>query len=161
MSEFCVKPIDEALAHAVRATLRDPIYDLPLHVEPATGYGPCRLCLRTFEPGEPRILFLYNPFSGTEQEADFAGPVFIHAGQCDRFAGRAFPPDVAGLPIVLHAYDQEGRRVIRVEPPRGEVSTAIGLLLASEGVAYVHVRNAEAKCFIARVERVATAAAAI
>ena len=35
----------------------------------------------------------------------------------------------------------------------GEVDAALERLLAREGVGYVHVRNTEAGCYIARVER--------
>jgi hypothetical protein len=158
MSQFRIKPIDESLARRVRETLRDPIYGLPLHVEPATGYGPCRLCLRTFETGEPRILFLYNAFSDS-QEADLAGPVFIHAGQCARYDEPSlFPEQVAVLPIVLRAYDTHRRCVFEIAPTPGAVDASLEALFESESVAFVHVRNSEAKCFIARVDRAHAAA---
>lgn len=152
MSQFRVKPIDESLAQRVRETLCDPIYGLPVRVEPATGYGPCRLCLKTFEPGEPRILFLYNAFSGA-QEADLAGPVFIHAGRCEQYGEQSsFPQEIAALPIVLRAYDSHRRCVFEIAPKPGAVDASLEALFESESVAFVHVRNAEAKCFIVRVD---------
>ena len=36
MSSFRIRPIDASLAAQVRSTLRDPIYGLPVHVQPAT-----------------------------------------------------------------------------------------------------------------------------
>ena len=159
MSQFRVRPIDESLARRVRETMRDPVYGLPVRVEPATGYGPCRLCLRTFEPGELRILFLYNPFS-TLQEADVAGPVFIHAADCAPYAeATIFPEEVEPLPIVLRAYDGDRRCVFETAPARGAVAPALESLLDCQAVAFVHVRNAEAKCFITRVDRAVVAAA--
>lgn len=153
MSQFRIKPLDESLARHVRETMRDPIYGLPVRVEPATGYGPCRLCLCTFETGEPRILFLYNAFSAG-QEADLAGPVFIHARQCGQYgAPSLFPEQIAVLPIVLRAYDSHRRCVFEITPKPGAVAASLEALFESESVAFVHVRNAEAKCFIARVER--------
>ncbi len=79
MTAYKVMPISEEIIDHVRRTLTDPIYNHPVRVEVAGpgGYGPCRACLNTFEVGERRILFLYNPFSLT-QESDFAGPIFIH-----------------------------------------------------------------------------------
>lgn len=157
-SEFRIHPIDESLALRVRETLRDPIYGLPVRVEPATGYGPCRLCLRTFIPGEPRILFLYNAFS-TDQEADLAGPVFIHANGCAAYAEQSmFPQEVAALPIVFHAYDGHRRRISEIVPAPGAAAAVLESMLASPNVDFIHVRNTEAKCYIARVERARTTA---
>jgi uncharacterized protein DUF1203 len=153
MTEYRVEPIDTALAQGVRETLKDPIYGLPVHVEPATGYGPCRVCLRTFAPDEPRILFLYNPFS-PHQDADFAGPIFIHAETCAPYPDPAvFPGQVAGLPIVLKGYDADQRCVAQSVPASGGVASALRALLERSEVEYVHVRNNEAKCYIARVVR--------
>jgi hypothetical protein len=153
MSQFRVNPIDESLARRVRETMRDPIYGLPVRTEPATGYGPCRLCLKTFEAGEPRILFLYNAFSAG-QEADLAGPVFIHAGGCERYGEPSiFPEQIAALPIVLRAYDTHRRCIFEIAPKTGAVDASLEALFESARVAFVHVRNLEAKCFIARVDR--------
>lgn len=157
MSQFRITPLDESLVRRVRASLQDPIYGRPLSVEPATGYGPCRLCLRTFAPGEPRILFLFNAFSPT-QEADLAGPVFIHAEHCTPYGESSlFPEALASLPIVFRAYDADRRCLFEVSPKTGGEAAALETLLASPSVAVVHIRNAEAKCFIARVERTQTA----
>ena len=152
MADFRIRPIDESLADAVRKTLRDPIYGLPVQPEPATGYGPCRLCLRTFERGEPRILFLYNPFSAS-QEADTAGPIFIHAERCRPYAhSTTFPHAIARLPIVLRAYDEHRRCRLEMTPSADGVAASLEACLALPGVSVVHVRNAEAKCFIAAVD---------
>ena len=158
MPAYRISPIPNALAHLVRVTLRDPIYNLPVRIEPATGYGPCRLCLRTFSTGEPRILFLYNPFS-TSQEADVAGPVFIHADDCGPYAQDAFPSSIARLPIVLRAYDRDRRCIAEITPTPDDVDLALEALLAKSEVEVVHVRNAEAKCFIAAVNRAGALAA--
>jgi hypothetical protein len=153
MSEFRVHPIDESLARRVRESRKDPIYGLPIRVEPATGYGPCRLCLRTFEPGEQRILFLYNAFSA-EQEADLAGPVFIHAGPCAPYDEPSmFPEDVANLPIVLRGYDRHRRCIAEIIPAAGAAAAILESMFGCASVEVVHIRNTEAKCFIARVER--------
>ena len=49
--QFRIAGIPSDLAAEVRQTLRSPQYGHPAHRETATGYGPCRLCLRTFEVG--------------------------------------------------------------------------------------------------------------
>lgn len=153
MTEFRVEAIDTALAQQVRDTLKDPIYGLPVRIEPATGYGPCRVCLKTFVPSDRRILFLYNPFSA-QQDSDFAGPIFIHADTCAPYSDTAvFPDHVAGLPIELRGYDAEQRCVQRSVPASDGVAAALRALLERADIEYVHVRNNEAKCYIARVVR--------
>jgi hypothetical protein len=153
MAGFRIEPIDPSLAAAVRETLRDPIYGLPVRAEPATGYGPCRLCLKTFEAGEARILFLYNPFS-TEQDAEFAGPVFVHADACAPYADvETFPESIAHLPIELRGYDAQLRRVAHEAPAPDERSAALRRMFEQPAVAFVHARNVEARCFVLRARR--------
>ena len=52
MSAYHVIAIPETLAQKVRTTLKAPGYGHPAHVETASGYGPCRLCLKKFREGE-------------------------------------------------------------------------------------------------------------
>ena len=51
MGAFRFFGIPEAVAREVRESLRAPGYGHPAHREQAHGYGPCRLCLRTFRVG--------------------------------------------------------------------------------------------------------------
>ena len=82
MAGFRVLPIDSKIAEQVRSTLKSPQYGHPAHKELATGYGPCRLCLKQFQTGEEdRILFTYNPFESLDSYPS-PGPVFIHAKSC-------------------------------------------------------------------------------
>jgi hypothetical protein len=48
---FRVMAMRQSTADKVRSTMRSPGYGHPASVEVATGYGPCRLCLRTFRIG--------------------------------------------------------------------------------------------------------------
>lgn len=154
MAGFRVLPIDPALAEKVRSTLKSPQYGHPAHMERATGYGPCRACLQQFRTGEEdRILFTYNPFAGLD-EYPSPGPVFIHAKSCAAFAeAESFPQELRSLPLILEAYG-EGRWIIaRERPSEREIEGCIERLLNTGGVRYIHVRNTEAGCFIARIER--------
>lgn len=153
MSEFRVIPISDDVSTAVRETLVAPGYGHPAHVEVATGYGPCRACLCTFREGvDERVLFTHDAFAGVEGYPS-PGPVFIHRDACEPWRGDGFPPEVAALPLMLEAYGA-GRWLVAREPARGaQVEPAVARLLANPAVAYLHVRNAEAGCYIARVER--------
>jgi hypothetical protein len=152
MTQYQVVALSEQTVEEVRNTLKAPGYGHPAHVEVAAGYGPCRLCLRPFREGEDeRILFTYNPFP---EQADIPcpGPVFVHRLPCSRYEGSGFPPGLRGLPLTLEGYDETGAATLRVkvdDDPHGSVEK----LLSSPGVAYAHIRNTAAGCFIARIER--------
>lgn len=154
MTSFRVVAIDTAIAEAVRSTLRSPGYGHPAHTEIATGYGPCRHCLRTFRVGaEPRILFTYDPFAGVE-ELPLPGPVFVHAEACERYLeDGGFPSDLRPHALTLNAYAR-GRRLRAQEyVTDGEVDAALERLLARPEIDYVHVRDTAAGCYDLRVER--------
>jgi|SRR5436190_17142854 len=140
--------IPEAVASEVRATMRAPQYGHPAHKALAQGYGPCRLCLRTFRIGEEeRILFTYNPCAGLPAP----GPVFIHARTCQRYDGAELPPDLRALPMVIEGFG-EGGWLVAQKKVEGSVEKVLAGVLAQSGVAYAQLRNAEAGCFMARVE---------
>ena len=154
MAGFRVLPIDSKLAEEARNTLKSPQYGHPAHIELAKGYGPCRACLKQFRVGEEdRILFTFNPFQGLHDYPS-PGPVFIHARSCPAFAeAQVFPQELRSLPLTLEAYG-EGRWIIAREcPSEDEIEGCIERLLNTAGVRYIHVRNTEAGCFIARIER--------
>ena len=158
MAGFQVLPIDSALTEAVRDTLKSPQYGHPAHVELAAGYGPCRACLKQFRAGqEDRILFTYNPFAGLD-EYPSPGPVFIHADSCQHYAQSGkFPEELRALPLTLEAYGDSRWIIARERPTEHEIEQSIERLLNTSGVRYIHVRNTEAGCYIARIERAANA----
>ncbi len=154
MEQFKVLPVDQKLSQHARTTLTDPIYGYPapVTVVKAGEYGPCRACLNTFEAGDRRILFLYNPFSAN-QESDFAGPIFIHDHNCQPYQSGGFPDPLRNLPLVFRAYTHTNEFVAAEFPSEG-AETAIEKLFSLPEVALIHVRNHQAKCFIARIERI-------
>ena len=112
MTRLSFVAIPSAVADHVRATGKSPGYGHPVHTEIATGYGPCRHCLRDFEVGrERRMLFTYDPFHRLEL-LPLPGPVFIHADGCSRYVeDSGFPDDLRSHELTLMAYG-EGRRVV-------------------------------------------------
>jgi len=143
--------IPEAVAREVRETMHAPDYGHPAHKTLAQGYGPCRLCLRTFRVGvDERILFTYNPFPDGDLPAP--GPVFIHAGPCARYDAGEFPADLRKLPMVLEGYRDSGERVIQERVAGAAIEASLERIFAAERADYVHIRNGEVGCFMARVE---------
>lgn len=154
MPTFRVVAIPDKVASTVRRTLKSPGYGHPAHAEVAAGYGPCRLCLRTFEVGhDRRLLFTYDPFHGQEL-LPLPGPVFIHEGACERHREDAgFPVDLLRHKLTLNAYAR-GRRLVLVQyVADGDPATAIDGLLLRSDVDYIHVRNTDAGCYGFRIER--------
>jgi hypothetical protein len=154
LAGFRVLPIDSKLAEAVRSTLKSPQYRHPAHVELAAGYGPCRACLKQFRTGEEeRILFTYNPFENLDSYPS-PGPVFIHAESCPSYdAPGSFPEELRSLPLTLEAYGENRWIIARERPSMHEIESSVERLLHTSGVRYIHVRNTEAGCFVARIER--------
>jgi hypothetical protein len=144
--------IPEAVAREVRESMRAPDYGHPAHKDLAQGYGPCRLCLRTFRLGvDERILFTYNPFEPGSLPAP--GPVFIHAEPCVRYDASKLPPDLRALPMVLEAYCRTGELVAQERAEGWAVDELLKRIFTADRARYVHVRNGEVGCFMARVEK--------
>jgi hypothetical protein len=153
MSVFRFEGIADAVANQVRHTMRAPQYGHPAHREAAQGYGPCRQCLRTFAIAEEeRILFTYQPFR-EPGSVPAPGPVFIHAEPCRRYNDTTFPPDFRSLPLVFEAYREGGRLVAQKRDVNGSPEEALEKLFEETGADYIHIRNGEAGCFMARVAR--------
>ena len=153
MTEYRVVALRKQTVDEVRSTLRAPGYGHPAHVEMATGYGPCRLCLQPFRNGEEeRVLFTYNPFPD-QADLPSPGPIFVHKASCSRYEASGFPPGLLGLPLTLEGYDDGGVAVLRVRVT-GDPQASVEDILSRPRVAYAHIRNTEAGCFIARIEGV-------
>ena len=150
---YQVVAISEDVACQVRTTLKSPQYGHPAHVEVAAGYGPCRYCLQTFVEGqEERILFTYNPFSEVGG-LPAPGPVFIHREECKRFEGAGFLPKLRPLPLMLEGYGRGSWRFLQEPVVNGGIDAVIDRLFVYAAVEYIQVRNAEAGCFVALIER--------
>jgi hypothetical protein len=154
MSKFLVRPIEPSISDQVRQSLRSPQYGHPAHAELAAGYGPCRSCLNVFRAGEEsRLLFTYDPFAGLDGYPS-PGPVFIHESNCSPYdQSSTFPPALRNLPLTLEGYGHDRWLFARERPVDREIEPAIGRILANPAVRYIHVRNTEAGCYIARIER--------
>jgi hypothetical protein len=152
--EFRTIAIPTKVAELVRTTGKAPGYGHPAFTEVASGYGPCRHCLRTFRIGEEqRTLFTYDPFFGMG-EVPLPGPIFIHADGCARYDESAgYPEDMLAHAAVMRAYGKEQRLVDEVHVLNGGHLAAVQQLLRRPEVEYVEVRDREAGCFDFRVER--------
>lgn len=154
MQAYRVVAVHDRVADTVRKTLRSPGYGHPAHAEVATGYGPCRQCLRTFAVGkERRILFTYDAFYGKE-DLPLPGPVFIHEHHCERYPeSGGFPVDMTSHRVTLNAYARGRRLIAQKYVSNGEVEPRLQQLLQDRDVAYIHVRDTDAGCYDFCIER--------
>lgn len=151
--KFKIVPISSEIAEKARRSLISPQYtSLKAFVDVATGYGPCRSCLKTFRQGEEeRLFFTYNAFEGLSELPD-PGPIFIHHDECREFDQDTFPPDLRELPLLFEGYGKDGEMIRREKAAGENIETQVAGILGSPSVEYIHIRNYEAGCFIARIE---------
>ncbi len=149
-----VVAIPTAIAEAVRATLRAPVYGFPAHAELATDDAPCRHCLRTILAGKDRrILFTYDRFAGVESFPQ-PGPVYVHADSCVRYSEDAgFPDELRASPRTLEAYGSGRRLVTQEYVMDGNFEPVIERLFANPDTGYLQVNSTTAGCFTFRIER--------
>lgn len=150
---YRIQGIPASIATDARNSLRSPQYGHPAHVEVASGSGPCRLCLQTFEVGaDERVLFTYQPF--TDPGALPApGPVFIHRIPCDRYDAGKLPEALRPLPLALDGYGAEGALLIQRRVDGARFEDVLEAVFEPAQVRYAHLRHGEAGCFIARIDR--------
>lgn len=158
MPTFQIVPLPADTAQRIRTTRQDD-YGNAVVEQVATGYGPCRVSLRPFAPGQDRrLLFSYSPF---EQANAFNqnGPVFIAATEVAPYATTdRFPPelkaDKVNFPLSLVGYSADQRMVFTRLVGEADVDELIEQVLATNpDIAYLHARNAEAQCFICQINR--------
>jgi hypothetical protein len=149
---YIVRGVSQEVADEVRSTRRAPGYGHPAYEELATGTGPCRCCLQPFAPGrERRLLFTYRPPSRAGS-LNAPGPVFIHAERCVAYAGPGFPDALRALPLAFEARAGESR-VTALSAALDETPESQMERLFAGNAEWLHLRHAEAGCFIACVER--------
>jgi hypothetical protein len=154
MTEIRVIALPTETVQRVLRTKSSPGYGHPAHTEVATGYGPCRHCLRTFRVGEElRTLFTCNPFYMVAP-VPAPGPVFIHTEGCERYDEMAgYPCQLLQDPVVMDGYDIEQRLATQRTAAGGNHEMVLREIFADATVQYVLVRDHEAGCFDFRVER--------
>ena len=77
----------------------------------------------------------------------------MHAEPCERYDALSFPPDLRELPLVVEGFRANGTLVIQERVEAVPPEQVVAQVFAVAEVAYAHLRNGEAGCFMARVER--------
>ncbi len=158
MKSFTIVPLTETYAAGIRATLQDDFGNAVL-TQTATGKGPCRVSLQPFTVGEDkRLLLSHSPFA-VSNAFNQPGPVFINAKEVAAYSDiHRFPPaikaDKKSFPLTLIGYSQEQHMVYTRLVGNDDVDLLIEQIFEEQPtVAFLHARNAQAGCFICKIER--------
>lgn len=158
MNTFKIVPLSEAFATRIRESRKDDFGNEVIE-QVAKGYGPCRVSLKPFVVNEEvRLLCSYSPF---EQANAFnqSGPIFINREAVGAYKDvHRFPPEIkadkVNFPLTLIGYSKSQKMVHAQLVGDADVDELIVKIFNEHPyVSYLHARNAEAACFICKIER--------
>jgi hypothetical protein len=159
MNKFKIVPLSRSLAQKIRTTMTDD-FNNQVTEQPATGSGPCRVSLKPFNKGvDKRLLFKHSPFE-IENAYNQAGPIFIQKEEVEEYSDiYRFPPEIKAnkksFPLSLIGYTKDQMMAITQLVGDRDVDELIAELFEqNSNVEYLHARNAQACCFICKIERV-------
>jgi hypothetical protein len=145
-------------SEAVRALQRGgpDAYGLAPEHRISDGDGvPCRHCMKNVAAGDGYLIMAYRPFPQVQPYAE-TGPIFLHAGECERAAdGDTLPEMLESSDYIVRGYGADDRIVYgsgAVTPTR-EIAARAQTLFARDDIAYIHVRSARNNCYQCRIER--------
>ena len=157
MSAIRFLAIPTEIVTALQAGQPDANGQIPeRHISDGDGV-PCRHCLDLVGAGEPYLILAHRPFTTLQPYAE-AGPIFLHAQACPRYAESTELPPMLGSPqYILRGYNQAERIIYGTGQivPTDQIPASAAALLARPEVAYIHVRSATNNCFQCRIERAA------
>jgi Protein of unknown function (DUF1203) len=149
---FRVIPLATEIADTARCAVNSGAADHSLITVDSPGSSPCRHCLRWAQRGERVILFPYaaippgHPYSET-------GPIFVHAGECQRYAAtNEYPTDFRNG-RVFRAYDSKYNIIDAQVMDGSEPEIMIESLFQNPDTAFVDARSVTRGCFTFRVQR--------
>ncbi len=159
MNKFIIVPISKAYANKIKLTLRDDFGHQVIE-KVAAGSGPCRVSLKPFKKGvDKRLLLTHSPFE-IDNAFNQPGPVFINSNDVEEYSDiYRFPPEIKAdkksFPLSLIGYDAGQQMVFTKLVGDADVDELIGEIFEQQSnVQYLHARNAQASCFICKIERV-------
>ena len=159
MKKFKIVPLSKEYAASIRSTGKDE-FGHPLAEQVATGLGPCRVSLKPFKKGiDKRLLISHSPFA-LDNAFNQPGPVFINKEEVEAYADvYRFPPEIKSnkisFPLSLIGYSEDQLMIFTQLVGDDDVDELIErIFIQRPEVAYLHARNAQACCYICKIERV-------
>jgi hypothetical protein len=158
MNKFKIVPLLKAFAQKIKTEMVDDFENLVVE-QLATGLGPCRVSLKPFVKGvDKQLLFKHSPFE-IENAYNQPGPIFINSKDVDEYSDvHRFPPEIKAnkqsFPLSLIGYNQHQMMVLSKFVGDNDVDELIVEIFNQHPeVEYLHARNAQACCYICKVER--------
>jgi len=159
MKQFKIVPLSREYANKIRKNNKDD-FGHGVIEQLATAKGPCRVSLKPFKVGEDvRLLISHSPFT-IDNVFNQPGPIFIHKKDVEAYSDiHRFPPEIKAnkesFPLTLIGYTKEQMMVLTQLVGDDDVDLLIPKIFEKRpDIEYLHARNAEASCFICRIERV-------
>jgi len=151
-SNFRIVPLPTEVAETARRAAKAGAADHAIVVADSPHGYPCRHCLCWAQPGERVILFPYasipagHPYSET-------GPIFVHAGTCQRYSATdEYPADFRNG-RAFRAYDENYNMIDAEVANESEPGSVIERLLQNPEAAFVDARSVTRGCFTFRIQR--------
>jgi Protein of unknown function (DUF1203) len=158
MNKFKIVPLSKTYAEKIRQTMKDD-FGHQVTEKIATGAGPCRVSLKPFVKGiDKRLLLTHSPFV-SDNAYNQPGPVFIHSDEVEEYSDvYRFPPEIkankTSFPLTLIGYTKDQQMALTKLVGDADVDELIVEIFNSQPeVEYLHARNAQACCFICKIER--------
>ena len=158
MTKFKIVPLSADYAAKICETRKDD-YGHDVTERIATGKGPCRVSLKPFTIAvDTRLLLSHSPFE-MDNVFNQPGPIFINKEYVEPYSDiHRFPTEIKAdkinFPLTLIGYNKHQNMIYTKLVGDDDVDILIQKIFEEEEkIAYLHVRNAEACCFICKVER--------
>jgi len=159
MKQFKIVPLSREYANKIKENNKDD-FGHEVIEQIATGKGPCRVSLKPFKVGEDvRLLISHSPFT-IDNALNQPGPIFIHKNDVEAYSDiHRFPPEIKAnkksFPLTLIGYTKEQMMILTQLVSDDDVDLLIPKIFEERpDIEYLHARNAEACCFICKIERV-------
>lgn len=160
MPNFKIVPLTASYANKIRKTLKDD-FGHKVVLQTATGYGPCRVSLKPFVPGkDKRMLLSHSPFE-IDNVFNQPGPIFINAAETEPYKDvyrftQEIKKDKEHFNLTLIGYSETQQMVFtKLVDDDEDIDELIPEIFENHPeVLFLHARNAEACCFICKIERV-------
>ena len=156
--KFKVVPVSKDHIERLRTMGRDA-FGNEIVEQIAGGYGPCRVSLKPFRPGiDSRILLGHSPFE-IANAFNQPGPIFVNSADVNEYTNvHRFPPEIKAdnenFPLTLIGYNSAQQMVFSELVGDQDVDEMIARVFDEEPeIEFLHARNAEAGCFICKIER--------
>jgi len=159
MKKFKIVPLSKEYAAKIRAAGKDE-FGHPVIEQLATGSGPCRVSLKPFEKGvDTRLLISHSPLD-IDNAYNQPGPVFISKEDVEAYSDvYRFPPEIKAnkksFPLSLVGYNKDQLMVFTRLVGDDDIDELIPEIFEQHTeIDYLHARNAQACCYICKIERV-------